>query len=93
MGKVDDVMRDKAQVRNTFYRDPAKLGAREELHRRFQVPPLPMADWVLDLVDLSRVERYAERSGAKPAKDNAFKVALGQRVVARALRQAATMEI
>jgi xanthine dehydrogenase YagS FAD-binding subunit len=30
---------------------------------------------------------------AKPAKDNAFKVALGQRVVARALRLAATMEI
>jgi hypothetical protein len=22
MGKVDDVMRDKAQVRNTFYRSP-----------------------------------------------------------------------
>jgi xanthine dehydrogenase YagS FAD-binding subunit len=32
-------------------------------------------------------------SGAKPAKDNAFKVALGRRVVARALRLAATMEI
>jgi xanthine dehydrogenase YagS FAD-binding subunit len=32
-------------------------------------------------------------AGARPAKDNAFKVALGQRVVARALRQAATMEI
>jgi xanthine dehydrogenase YagS FAD-binding subunit len=30
---------------------------------------------------------------AKPTKDNAFKVALGQRVVARALRLAATMEI
>jgi xanthine dehydrogenase YagS FAD-binding subunit len=39
--------------------------------------------------------RVAEAAfaGAKPAKDNAFKVALGQRVVARALRQAATMEI
>jgi xanthine dehydrogenase YagS FAD-binding subunit len=32
-------------------------------------------------------------AGARPAKDNAFKVVLGQRVVARALRQAATMEI
>jgi len=57
MGKVDDVMRDKAQVRNTFYRDPAKLGAREELHRRFRVTPLHMADWELDLVDLSRIEQ------------------------------------
>jgi xanthine dehydrogenase YagS FAD-binding subunit len=39
--------------------------------------------------------RVAEAAfaGAKPTKDNAFKVALGQRVVARALRQAATMEI
>jgi xanthine dehydrogenase YagS FAD-binding subunit len=39
--------------------------------------------------------RVAEAAfaGSKPVKDNAFKVALGQRVVARALRQAATMEI
>jgi xanthine dehydrogenase YagS FAD-binding subunit len=39
--------------------------------------------------------RVAEAAfaGAKPVKHNAFKVALGQRVVARALRQAATMEI
>jgi xanthine dehydrogenase YagS FAD-binding subunit len=39
--------------------------------------------------------RVAEAAfaGAKPTKDNAFKVALGQRVVARALRQAAMMEI
>jgi xanthine dehydrogenase YagS FAD-binding subunit len=39
--------------------------------------------------------RVAEAAfaGAKPVKHNAFKVALGQRVVARALRQAVTMEI
>jgi xanthine dehydrogenase YagS FAD-binding subunit len=32
-------------------------------------------------------------TGARPAKHNAFKIALGKRVVARALRQAVTMEI
>jgi len=66
MGKVDDVMRDKAQVRNTFYRDPAKLGAREELHRRFRVTPLHMADWELDLVDLSRIEQVVALSQVLP---------------------------
>jgi xanthine dehydrogenase YagS FAD-binding subunit len=40
-------------------------------------------------------DRVAEAafSGAKARKDNAFKIALGKRVVARALHQAATMEI
>jgi xanthine dehydrogenase YagS FAD-binding subunit len=32
-------------------------------------------------------------SGAVPRKHNAFKIALGKRVVARALHQAATMEV
>jgi xanthine dehydrogenase YagS FAD-binding subunit len=45
--------------------------------------------------DEALAHRVAEAAftSAKPAKDNAFKVALGQRVVARALRQAAMMEI
>jgi xanthine dehydrogenase YagS FAD-binding subunit len=45
--------------------------------------------------DDALADRVAEAafSDAKPARDNAFKVALGKRVVARALRQAVTMEI
>jgi xanthine dehydrogenase YagS FAD-binding subunit len=45
--------------------------------------------------DDALAERVADGafSGAKPAKGNAFKVALGKRMVARALRQAVTMEI
>jgi SAM-dependent methyltransferase len=53
----DDVMRDKAQVRDHLYGDPAKLGAREDLQRRFSVNPSPIADWELGLVDLSRVQQ------------------------------------
>ena len=49
----DYVMRDKAQVRDNLYSDPSRLGAREDLQRRFGVNPLPIADWELGLVDLS----------------------------------------
>jgi ubiquinone/menaquinone biosynthesis C-methylase UbiE len=57
VAQFDDMMRDKAQVRDTLYGDPAKLGARADLQRRFRVNPLPIADWELGLVDLSRVQR------------------------------------
>lgn len=45
--------------------------------------------------DGALAERVAEVAftGASPRKSNAFKVALGKRVVARALHQAATMEV
>ena len=45
--------------------------------------------------DASRAAASAEAAfaGAKARKHNAFKIALGKRVVARALHQAATMEI
>ena len=56
MAKFDDMMRDKAQVRDNLYADPAKLGARVDLQRRFSVNPVPIADWELGLVDLSRVQ-------------------------------------
>lgn len=56
VAKFDDMMRDKAQVRDNLYADPAKLGARVDLQRRFSVNPVPIADWELGLVDLSRVQ-------------------------------------
>jgi xanthine dehydrogenase YagS FAD-binding subunit len=45
--------------------------------------------------DDALAQRVAEAAftGAKARRDNAFKIALGKRVVARALHQAATMEI
>lgn len=57
MATGDDVMRDKAHVRDNLYGDPTKLGAREELQRRFGVNPLPIAGWELGLVGLSTVQR------------------------------------
>lgn len=57
MAKLDDMMRDKAQVRDNLYGDPAKLGAREDLQRRFSTNSVPIADWELGLVDLSGVQR------------------------------------
>jgi ubiquinone/menaquinone biosynthesis C-methylase UbiE len=57
MAKCDDMMRDKVQVRDNLYGDPTKLGAREDLQRRFGMNPLPMAEWELGLVDLSSVQR------------------------------------
>ncbi len=57
MAQSDNVMRDKAQVRDNLYGDPAKLGARVDLQRRFSVNPLPITDWELGLVDLSGVQR------------------------------------
>jgi ubiquinone/menaquinone biosynthesis C-methylase UbiE len=53
----DNVMRDKARVRDTLYGDPAKLTARIDLQRRFSVNPVPVPDWELGLVDLSQVRR------------------------------------
>jgi SAM-dependent methyltransferase len=53
----DDVMRDKAQVRGNLYGNPAKLGARVDLQRRFSVNSLPIDDWELGLVDLSGVRQ------------------------------------
>jgi ubiquinone/menaquinone biosynthesis C-methylase UbiE len=53
----DDVMRDKAQVRDGLYGDPSKLGARVDLQQRFSVNPVSIADWELGLVDLSGVEK------------------------------------
>jgi SAM-dependent methyltransferase len=57
VAKFDDVMRDKAQVRDNLYADPAKLRARVDLQRRFSVNPVSIADWELGLVDLSHVQR------------------------------------
>lgn len=57
MAKLDDMMRDKVQVRDNLYGDPAKLGAREDLQRRFSTNSVPIADWELGLVDLSGVQR------------------------------------
>ncbi len=51
------MMRDKAQVRDYLYGDPAKLGARAALQRRFRANPLLMEDWELGLVDLSGVQQ------------------------------------
>ncbi len=43
--------------------------------------------------DLARRVAEAAFAGAKGRRHNAFKIALGKRVVARALQQAVTMEI
>jgi ubiquinone/menaquinone biosynthesis C-methylase UbiE len=53
----DDVMRDKAQVRDDLYGDPSKLAARVDLQQRFSVHPVSIADWELGLVDLAGVEQ------------------------------------
>ncbi|HEX8033224.1 MAG TPA: class I SAM-dependent methyltransferase [Ktedonobacterales bacterium] len=57
MATFHDIMRDKAQVRDNLYGDPAKLGARVDLQRRFSVNPQPIADWELGLVDLSGIQQ------------------------------------
>ena len=57
MATFDDLMRDKAQVRDNLYGNPAKLGARVDLQRRFSMNPVPVADWELGLVDLSSVRQ------------------------------------
>jgi SAM-dependent methyltransferase len=57
MATFDDLMRDKAQVRDNLYGNPAKLGARVDLQRRFSVNPTPVADWELGLVDLAGVRQ------------------------------------
>ncbi len=55
-------MRDKTAVRESLYADPAKLGARVDLHARFSANPTPISIWELDLVDLSGV-RHALDAG------------------------------
>jgi SAM-dependent methyltransferase len=57
LSTFDGMMRDKAQVRDNLYGDPAKLEARGDLHERFGINPVPMDDWELALVDLSGVRR------------------------------------
>ena len=57
MATFDDLMRDKAQVRDNLYRNPAKLGARVDLQRRFSMNPVPVADWELGLVHLSSARK------------------------------------
>ncbi len=51
----DNMMRDKARVRDTLYGDPTKLTARVDLQRRFSVNPVPITEWELGLVDLTAV--------------------------------------
>lgn len=57
MGTFDGMMRDKAQVRDNLYGDPAKLGARVDLQRRFSTNPTPVAKWELGLVNLAGVHQ------------------------------------
>jgi SAM-dependent methyltransferase len=57
MPELGDVMRDKEQVRENLYGDPAKLGARVVLQSRFSTNPVSVVIWELGLVDLSGVCR------------------------------------
>lgn len=57
MSQLHNVMRDKTAVRDDLYADPAKLGARVDLQRRFSTNPISIADWELGLVDLSNVHQ------------------------------------
>jgi len=57
MADPRDVMRDKQQVRDNLYGDPAKYNARAHLQARFRTNPMPVTDWELGLVDLSEVRR------------------------------------
>ena len=57
MATFGEMMRNKVQVRDNLYGDPAKLGARVNLQRRFSVNPVPVTEWELGLVDLSSVQR------------------------------------
>lgn len=57
MPNPGDVMRDKEQVRDNLYGDPAKLGARVQLQTRFSTNPLSVVTWELRLADLSGVGR------------------------------------
>ena len=79
MGTFDDMMRDKAQVRENLYSDPTKLGARVDLQRRFSTNLTPIADWELGLVDLSGV-RQALDAGCGTG---AFLLPLARRLAAQ----------
>ncbi len=57
MADPRDVMRDKQQVRDNLYGDPAKFNARADLQTRFHTNPVPVTDWELGLVELSGVRR------------------------------------
>jgi SAM-dependent methyltransferase len=47
---------DKSVVRDNLYADPAKLGARVELHARYSTSTQPVPDWELSLTDLDGVQ-------------------------------------
>lgn len=47
---------DKSVVRDSLYADPAKLGARIELHARYSTSTQPFPDWELSLTDLDGVQ-------------------------------------
>jgi ubiquinone/menaquinone biosynthesis C-methylase UbiE len=60
MATFEEKMRNKVQVRDNLYGDPAKLGARVHLQHRFSMNPLPITEWELGLVDLSSVQRVLD---------------------------------
>jgi SAM-dependent methyltransferase len=70
-------IRDKAHVRDELYADPAKLGARIDLHARFSTNPVSLPEWELRLVDLSAV-RHALDAGCGTGN---FLVPLARRLV------------
>jgi SAM-dependent methyltransferase len=76
---VDDMMRDKAQVRENLYSDPAKLGARVDLQRRFSANPVPIAEWELGLVNLAGVQRALDAG----CGTGAFLVPLARQLASR----------
>ena len=82
MATFDDVMRDKAQVRDNLYGDAAKLGARIDLQRRFSVNSVPIADWELGLVDLSSVHQALDAG----CGTGAFLVPLARRLTPQGAR-------
>lgn len=79
MGTFDDMMRDKAQVRENLYSDPTKLGARVDLQRRFSTNLTPIADWELGLVDLSGVQQALDAG----CGTGAFLLPLARRLAAQ----------
>jgi SAM-dependent methyltransferase len=83
----DDVMRDKARVRDDLYGDPSKLGARVALQQRFSVNPVSIADWELGLVDLSGVETALDAG----CGTGAFLLPLARRLAPRLAPRGATV--
>jgi SAM-dependent methyltransferase len=79
MPQRDDIMRDKAQVRDNLYGDPRKLGARVVLQTRFSTNPVPVAEWELRLVDLAGVRRALDAG----CGTGAFLLPLARRLAAQ----------